>query len=436
MNSINLDEYIASIRTQGERDSEGQFTVSGIQARAKLAESVPPAMADPWLALTRLVEGLSLGFGLEASHLGFFVIDSSFIWVNKAGLEFFVPQSDSARPLGELAEMLKRVEEQPFSGTEPAEILLSRSLLTFTKLGVACYFNFGGHEVSWPHSDVDAETMTILKKQSSSLGASIKIVFSEHPAWTAYANLERSRRPNLFHALDPHRCLTKTRMWDDEGVGRDVLDTFGDWHRGSWYDYRTRPAVLVESFHHGPADSPMRVSGKIQLNPGNSTRVDSDLSAWDRFLGRRRFVFLRHWGESLPEVKQSHHGRVPVRAIFAVGLSDIVSKARFFHWGRVPNDVVLEGMPQGLFALVWWPELQQNLYGTDWVRDAAFEEALAWTHQQAQECFARLKDELLYVRDLVKTEHSRKGYVDLVDERLIEWLGQDLSASHAASGDS
>jgi hypothetical protein len=176
--------------------------------------------------------------------------------------------------------------------------------------------------------------------------------------------------------------------------------------------------VVLEQFHAGPAKSPFRLPLSHLSEPGRPvlvTRREGKLL--DRMLLPPNILF-RRWGM---ETQERVEGSVPVRAIVAVGLHERPSMVRFFNWGRVHESQAIAGCPTGLRAWVWWPELQQDLYGISWVENEALSAAREWTRQAALDCFELLR--LEPPAHLESFASTRAAYGSEIRLRLRAWLG-------------
>lgn len=417
-----LDDFLNESALAGQNQGKGSFTISPERARVKLAESVPPSLRDPWIAAALLLDGLELGFSWTVTQGLPIMLSGALMSATEGGIDLWLTGKNCPETIASAFEVLKNVGEHPFSSSEPAELSLSRGLLALTHLGISCHIRVGRSELAWPCQGTSDDLLLVLAKDRPFGNAFGRISLGPHQTFTHYYNQGSKYRPSTFSLTDPHRRVTKKTIWrESQGVGLKLQGDFGDWHTGSWYDYRTRAAVLLESFHHGPKDSQRLLIRSSTQAPGTFIRVNEQKSAWQRFISRRDHVFLRQWGEHPPEPDAHDNEKAPLRAIFSIGLSDRPSVVRLLGWTQVGRDLILPNTPYGLRGQIWWPELKQSLYGEQWVEDEEYDKALVWVRQQVRTCFLLLEQEFDYIIKEILNEYTRRAYTNEVIQKLLDW---------------
>lgn len=411
-----LDDFLKESAQAGVAGERGAFTISPERARRKLADSVPSSLRDPWTALALLLDGVELGFGWRLDQGSPISIYDAVVVTKQAGIDLWLTGDTNAERLQAAFEVLQRVGEQPLSSTDPAEVSLSRGLLALTKLGISCYIRVGRFHQAWSCQGDSEKTVAVLAKDRGFRNAFGRITVGPHPKFTDHYNQGSKARPSVASKIAPHRRKTTIGLGPRPSLsGRTVS-------RANWYDYRTRYASLLESFHHGPRDSLLRVDAQKAIPPGSYGRVNQDKSAWERFvLGRRTDVFLRQWGPEPPSVEPFEDNTVALRAELRIGLTDDPSWVEFLGPTRVEKVLQLPDVPYGLSGNVWWPTLKQSLYGENWVADEEYERAVAWVKEQVRVCFALFDKEFDYIHQLIQAEHSKRSYRNEVSKKLQEW---------------
>ena len=418
-----LEALLGQARAGGEDQGEGCFTLASRLALPKLAASSPFYLQNAYAVLAHLVSGLMEGLELAWPAPRWITYGSKLNPAVGLRLEFSLkgsPNAGSFESVASLLPALRRIGELPFQGDEPWTILLSRARVAFLKLGIACRFALGDRVEMWELLEPEEDISTLAGPTVPSPDALV-VVLSNHPSWPAWiGGMRRSEyatRASLRKAVLTSGPLARAQDWKDKEVGVAVLDSFGAWYTGGWWDYRAPGKVLLESFHAGPRETPFRVPTSLQGSPGHHAMVRRPGGAFlDRWRNRPNTLF-RGWGM---ETTQRVEEQIPVRAVFVIGLHERQSMVRYFNWGRVHKDQPLGECPPGLRAWVWWPALKQDLYGVSWVEDAQLAMAQEWTRGVALSCFDFLRGELDAVRAFV---HSRTARGAEVDARLSHWPG-------------
>lgn len=76
-------------------------------------------------------------------------------------------------------------------------------------------------------------------------------------------------------------------------------------------------------------------------------------------------------------------GKQAYKAIFWISSSDRPAQVHFYSTSMLSDPVPVKG-PAGFDGMVFWPELTFDLWGSQLVRNDAFEKAIVWAQEQVQ----------------------------------------------------
>lgn len=355
-----VDSFLGAAKKVGMVDgSRSSFTIKPSLAREKILASRP--IVDIYTILRLLDAGLA-EWGYLPSKV------TKFLWGIKA-VQVRLPYAGKNR----IATLIEELE-QPFSrrlgATRLAQAIFLAAKKDFT---VIAYLGSSYIPVSFRQPDIQffADDLKVPKKLRSyddllllhfHLFASSSILNSYraspiggcHDALDHYVKLRLSDQPvqvaeGFFsYRVKPFTAI-RTYVASDEGLLLDICET----------PYIPYIALDEHTLSLGPPDS-------------------------------KSFLFRNVFSEASSSTLLHHFIGTPVRlgkqaykAIFWVSSSDRPAQVHFYSTSMLSDPVPVKG-PAGFDGMVFWPELTFDLWGSQLVRNDAFEKALAWAQDQVQ----------------------------------------------------
>jgi hypothetical protein len=456
---MELNSFLQNKREDGTLLEDSSFTLNPKLARRKLAESVPEKFAEPWAAVGFLRSGFALaglkGWGDEGGVSPAGRMETSFSsHVTKCALAYTTTHSAEDWDPAEFRLALEDAASRPFGDRTPLGICLSRAFLVLARVESDVRISFPGYDLAdvvISNGRQESEELRQLAEQASQrVPKGVVCVFPAREDWSAACpsprnsqydpKLEQRRaRARLLRECDAHylkplfyqKAIEKPANffgfhWEKPSVwthapGLVALELLLDFYgKGSWYDYRCNKVVLLEHIELHHEETPLVVNTDVVGPQGELLqRPGEHMTSWERYRSRGEDLILR----SINTTPSKNEGLLHARAVFAIGLFDAGSQVTFMNWGSVREKFPIPNCPAGLAAVVWWPELKQGLYGDSWVKDEAFEEAMAWVEARAAELFDVLRNEFDYVWQMMVRDHVKTSCVPEVRRRVCSWLG-------------
>ncbi len=407
-----MDRFLNETQSAGEIAATDQvFTLSGERARQHFLTSVPPNEQTLLKGLLFLADALThLGHN-PSKMVGFYQEAPANAWVHM----------DLSAPAGLIERGPAWIEERyqhPFTSKEPADLAWDRAWLRLLAANqiINIAVKDAGLGSNW--------SLSLDPKLGLSNGSGIPLFqkgfyMAVGPfnlgleSFKLYGHEERLRAGR-------RRAL---RLSDYDSLRSEALPST---LKGNWFDYRSRHLCLHERLVLAPPEEfglkctlnsryrsltkPLYPSEDLQTErikrPGFIYRVLRSGGLW---------VAGRSWSGPTGRPEEDEFW---AKAIFNVALDERPSSVDFFNDGHSLASVDFPEGPKGLLGVVYWPELQSDLWGQNFVHNSEWERAMAWTKHQLSQVQRTLEEESNYLVAEVVANHTKKVYRKEVEERI------------------
>lgn len=355
-----VDNFLGAAKDVGTVDgSRSSFTIKPSLAREKIVASIP--IVDKYTILRLLDAGVA-----EWGYLPSKVTKVSW-WINLVQVR--LPNAGKNR----IATLIEELE-QPFSRRLGATRLAQAVFLAAkTHFTVMAYLGSSYIPIAYRQPDIQfvSDDLKVPKKLRSYDDFLFLQFF--HLANSSILNSYRASPIGGCHDALDHYVKLKL---SDQPV--QVSDGF--------FSYRVKSFTAIRTYVASDEGF------LLDLNETSSTPYIA-LDEHTLALGppdSKSFLFRNVFSEASRTTLLHHFIGTPVRlgkqaykAIFWVSSSDRPAQVHFYSTSMLSDPVAVKG-PAGFDGMVFWPELTFDLWGSQLVRNDAFERALVWAQDQAQ----------------------------------------------------